>query len=64
MDGQQRPIYYTNVAFRGLRVPAGRHTVVMRFEPSIMSWGAAVSLLALIAAMASPYLFRTLTSRK
>jgi hypothetical protein len=64
VDGEERPIYYTNVAFRGLRVPAGRHTVVMRFEPSIMWWGAIVSLLALIAALASPYFFRTLTSRK
>lgn len=47
VDGQQAPLYYTNVAFRGLPVPAGRHRVVMRFEPAIVWVGAAVSALSL-----------------
>ena len=51
MDGEEQPLYYTNVAFRGLPVPAGQHTLVMRFEPSILWWGAAISALALLAAI-------------
>jgi uncharacterized membrane protein YfhO len=46
VDGASQPIYYTNVAFRGLVVPAGRHNVVMRFEPLIFRYSAAASALA------------------
>jgi hypothetical protein len=35
VDGKPRPIYTTDVAFRGMPVPAGRHVVTMRFIP----WG-------------------------
>lgn len=47
VDGREARLYYTNVAFRGLPVPAGRHRVVMRFEPAIVGVGAAVSALSL-----------------
>ena len=43
LDGRPQPLYTTNAAFRGMPVPAGRHTVDMRFEPRILSQGAAVS---------------------
>jgi hypothetical protein len=43
VDGRPSPMYYTDVAFRGLPLPAGRHTVVMRFIPQILYWSAAVS---------------------
>jgi hypothetical protein len=36
IDGVEHSIHYTNGAFRGLPVPAGRHTVVMRFSPDIL----------------------------
>jgi hypothetical protein len=35
VDGKPRPIYTTDVTFRGMPVPAGRHIVTMRFMP----WG-------------------------
>jgi hypothetical protein len=51
VDGRPSPMYYTDVAFRGLPLPAGRHTVVMRFVPQILYWSAALSACAwLIAA--------------
>ncbi len=51
IDGQPSPMYYTDVAFRGLPLPAGRHTIVMRFVPHILYWSATVSACAwLIAA--------------
>jgi Bacterial membrane protein YfhO len=46
IDGQEQPLYYTNVAFRGLPVPPGRHTIEMRFDPPILQYSAVVSGLA------------------
>ena len=46
VDGQPRPLFMTNIAFRGLPVPAGRHTVTMRFAPTILWQGAGVSLVS------------------
>jgi len=34
VDGQQVPIYRTNLAFKGIIVPAGRHQVRFRFAPA------------------------------
>jgi len=44
VDGAEGPLILTNVAFRGLAVPPGRHTVEMRFEPAILRYGAWLSL--------------------
>jgi hypothetical protein len=46
IDGAEMPIYYTNVAFRGLWVPAGQHRVTMRFEPLLLTWCCVISALA------------------
>ena len=46
IDGQPQPIFTTNVAFRGLPVPAGQHTVTMRFHPTILWQGATLSLVS------------------
>ncbi|MGH9662296.1 MAG: YfhO family protein, partial [Bryobacteraceae bacterium] len=43
VDGEERELRMTNVAFRGLEVPAGRHRVRMRFEPPILRWATALS---------------------
>jgi len=47
IDGQKAPLRLTNVAFRGLAVPAGRHRVRMWFDPAILKWSAAVSAIGL-----------------
>jgi len=49
IDGRETPIYYTNVAFRGLAIPAGDHTVEMRFSPPLLWWTGAISLTAWLA---------------
>ena len=49
IDGQEVPISMTDVAFRGLPVPAGNHEVVFRFWPTILLWSASVSALAYLA---------------
>ncbi len=46
VDGRPTPLHVTNVAFRGLFLPAGRHRVRMRFEPGIFRYGLALSALA------------------
>jgi uncharacterized membrane protein YfhO len=38
VDGQESELLQANYIFRGVYVPAGRHTVVFRFEP--FSWSA------------------------
>jgi hypothetical protein len=48
VDGRPQPIYYTNVAFRGFPVPAGRHQILMRFEAPLFWWAAAASALGWI----------------
>jgi hypothetical protein len=49
VDGSARRIYATDAAFRGLRVPGGKHTIDFRFVPRTLYWSAAVSALALMA---------------
>ncbi|MDP8978966.1 MAG: YfhO family protein, partial [Acidobacteriota bacterium] len=47
IDGEEEPIHYTNVAFRGLPVPPGMHKVTFRFAPPILTWSAFLTLLTL-----------------
>ena len=44
IDGRKAPIVPTNVAFRGVFVPAGRHGIVFTYEPD--GWGAARAVTA------------------
>jgi uncharacterized membrane protein YfhO len=49
IDGRPAPVYYTNVAFRGVPLPAGRHRVEFEFHCPRARTGAAVTALALLA---------------
>jgi hypothetical protein len=49
VDGLPQPLYYTNVAFRGLVVPGGKHSVRMSFEPGILRSAAAISAMGWLA---------------
>jgi len=44
VNGRKEKIYKINGAFRGVRIPAGRSTVVMEYRPAFFRAGAAVSL--------------------
>jgi hypothetical protein len=52
VDGREEQIHYTNLAFRGLAVAAGRHRIEFDFSPDVLSRGAAISAIswALLAA--------------
>jgi hypothetical protein len=52
IDGLPAIIHATNVAFQGLDVPAGRHTVVFRYRDPMITAGVATTLLSLIVAAA------------
>jgi len=46
LDGRPARLRLTNVAFRGLETPAGRHRIEMRFQPVLFWCGLAFSALA------------------
>lgn len=46
LDGEPTHLFFTNVAFRGLSVPAGKHEVVLEFAPAILWRSAVLSLVA------------------
>jgi len=43
IDGTPAPVLAADVLVRGIPFPAGRHTVVMRYEPPEVAWGLAAS---------------------
>jgi hypothetical protein len=45
LDGSPVPLYETNVALRGVVVPSGTHTVILRFRPSTLFIGVSITLL-------------------
>jgi hypothetical protein len=54
VDGQPAELLRVDHALRGVRLPPGKHDVVLRFVDRPLRWGAAISLLALaIAALLS-----------
>ena len=55
MDGSRADVERADVALRGVRVPAGRHTVALRYRPASLTFGLGLGALAaaLLAACAS-----------
>lgn len=52
LDGQSIPVQTTNYALRGVCVPAGQHEVVFTFRPTILWYGAIITVAALLALVA------------
>jgi hypothetical protein len=48
IDGDPAPIYKTDGIFRGVSIPAGKHTVEMRFFPASLRLGLGFALQALV----------------
>jgi len=49
VDGAETPIYRADFAFRAVYVPAGEHTIVMRFDPPAWRMGLTITVLTLLA---------------
>lgn len=66
LDGEEVPIHRVDYLLRGVHVPAGEHTLVMRFEPTAHQYGTWISAAATvvayggIAVLGIPYLRRRL----
>jgi hypothetical protein len=44
IDGKETPIARVNYAFRGVSIPAGNHTLELKFEPATKAKGDTISL--------------------
>lgn len=51
VDGQPAAVYAANVAFRGVLVPPGDHTVVFQYDPASVRLGLAASFLSLLCVL-------------
>ncbi|MBA2440880.1 MAG: YfhO family protein [Rubrobacter sp.] len=52
VDGEEVPLYRANHLLRAVPVPAGEHTVELRYESSTLTLGTAVSLVAAVVLLA------------
>jgi hypothetical protein len=59
IDGQPARLVATNLAFQGVEVPAGAHTINMRYRNPLVPIGAVISLVSLVALAAAAW-FRVL----
>jgi hypothetical protein len=48
IDNEPAKIYPVNYMLRGLKVPAGEHTITFRFEPEVVKQGSTITLLSSI----------------
>jgi hypothetical protein len=62
VDGEPAPILRANTLFRALALEAGRHEVVLRFQPQSLRTGALISAVALLVALI--WLVAALRARK
>jgi len=53
VDGRPAEVLRANVAFRAVAVPAGQHTIEMRYWPSTLPWGIGITALTVVAALAA-----------
>jgi hypothetical protein len=51
VDGRSMPILRADYLLRAVPVPAGRHTVVFRFQPTVVRTGLMLSLVSLVAVL-------------
>jgi len=53
VDGTPADVLRANVMFRAVAVPAGKHTVTLKYRPASVVWGLSVSAVSVIFGLAS-----------
>ncbi len=46
IDGEKSEILKVNNIFRGIKVPAGKHTIIFEYKPKSFYWGAIVTIIS------------------
>ena len=46
IDGELTPHYRVNYVLRGMKIPAGKHKVVFKFEPKVIQKGSFIALIS------------------
>jgi predicted nucleic acid-binding protein len=59
IDGESAPLIATNIAYQGLVVPPGTHTIAMRYRNPFVPIGGAISVIALAAFAVASRMQRT-----
>jgi len=62
VDGVEQPIVRVNGLLRGVYLAPGTHTIVWRYRPASLRWGAGITLCALAGSLL--FLLRALRSRR
>jgi hypothetical protein len=51
LDGREVKIYPTNIAFRGLFVPQGKHQIIFKYHPNSFYYSIYISIIALVISL-------------
>ena len=54
IDGELKPHYQVNYVLRGLEIPAGKHKIEFKFEPTIIKKGNAITMLSYLLLIIIP----------
>ncbi len=64
VDGVRTPIWRANSLFRAVETPAGNHTVLFKYQPASLRWGAAISLGTLLLILLGLFIDRRYVGRR
>jgi len=51
IDGEETKIYPTDIAFRGIFVPKGKHDIVFRYKPESFYYSVYISIVTLVVSL-------------